>query len=77
MRLPTRLAPMLVFALAAAPLAARAQGDPLGGYVRQAMENNLSLRQERLSAERSSAAVREARGLLRPSVSFDARYSER
>ena len=74
---PTRLAPMLVLLCAAAPHAARAQGDPLGGYVRQAMENNLSLRQERLSAERSSAAVREARGLLRPSFSFDARYSER
>jgi outer membrane protein TolC len=68
---------MLVFALAAAaPHTALAQADPLGGYVRQAMENNLSLRQGRLSAERSSAAVRESRGLLLPTVSFDARYSE-
>jgi outer membrane protein TolC len=60
--------------LASAPL--RAQADPLGGYVRQAIEGNLGLRQERLAADRADAEVREARGLFLPSVAFDARYSE-
>ena len=75
MRSPIRLLPVLFLALAAAAPRSAAQGDPLGGYVRQAVENNLALRQGRLSAERSSAAAREARGLLLPTVSFDARYS--
>lgn len=60
---------------AAAPLAAQAH-DPLGGYVRQAVEGNLGLRQERLAADRAEAEVREARGLFLPTVAFDARYSE-
>ena len=59
-----------------APLTAQEPADPLGGYVRQALEGNLGLRQERLSADRADAAVREARGLYLPSVTFDARYSE-
>ncbi len=61
--------------LAVAPLRAQAH-DPLGGYVRQAIEGNLGLRQERLAADRAEAEVREARGLFLPSVAFDARYSE-
>jgi outer membrane protein TolC len=60
--------------LVTAPL--RAQADPLGGYVRQAIEGNLGLRQERLASDRADAEVREARGLFLPSVAFDARYSE-
>jgi outer membrane protein TolC len=60
---------------AGAPLRAQAN-DPLGGYVRQAIEGNLGLRQERLAADRAEAEVREARGLFLPSVAFDARYSE-
>ncbi|HLM66204.1 MAG TPA: TolC family protein, partial [Longimicrobium sp.] len=60
---------------AAAPLAAQ-DADPLGGYVRQALEGNLGLRQERLSADRAEAAVREARGLYLPNLTFDSRYSE-
>lgn len=59
-----------------APLGAQDPADPLGGYVRQALEGNLGLRQERLSADRAEAAVREARGLYLPSVTFDARYSK-
>jgi outer membrane protein TolC len=59
-----------------APAALTAQADPLGGYVRQAIEGNLGLRQERLAVDQADAAVREARGLMLPSVSVDARYSE-
>ena len=65
----------LLSSLIAAPLAAQAD-DPLGGYVRQAVEGNLGLRQERLAADRAEAEVREARGLFLPTVAFDARYSE-
>src|SRR5687767_8058988 len=75
------LAAALVLSLAAAPLAAQTapdppNPDPLGGYVRQALEGNLGLRQEQLSADRADAAVREARGLYLPSLTFDSRYSE-
>ena len=76
------LAAALPLSLAlAAPLAAQdapapASADPLGGYVRQALDGNLGLRQERLSADRAEAAVREARGLYLPNVTLDSRYSE-
>lgn len=59
----------------AAPLGAQS-ADPLGAYVRQAIDGNLGLRQERLAADRADAAVREARGLYLPSVTVDSRYSE-
>ena len=68
-------AALLSSSLFGAPLAAQAH-DPLGGYVRQAIEGNLGLRQERLAADRAEAEVREARGLFLPTVAFDARYSE-
>jgi outer membrane protein TolC len=68
-------AALLSSSLFGAPLAAQAH-DPLGGYVRKAMEGNLGLRQERLAADRAEAEVREARGLFLPTVAFDARYSE-
>lgn len=55
-----------------APLGAQ---DPLGDVVRAALEGNLGLRAERLAAERSGAAVAEARGAFLPRVSVDARYS--
>lgn len=67
-------AALLLFTFAT-PLAGQAN-DPLGGYVRQAMEGNLELRQERLAADRAGAQVREARGLFLPSVTLDSRYSE-
>ncbi|HEX2208320.1 MAG TPA: TolC family protein [Longimicrobium sp.] len=70
-----RVAGAALLFFAAAPVSAQAD-DPLGGYVRQAIEANLGLRQERLSAERADAEVREARGLFLPTVAFDARYSE-
>ena len=71
------LATALPLSLAlATPTAAQDAADPLGAYVRQALEGNLGLRQERLSADRAEAAVREARGLYLPSLTFDSRYSE-
>src|SRR5688500_6792870 len=76
----THTARMLAAALLSSSLlsapALRAQADPLGGYVRQAIEGNLGLRQERLAVDRAEAEVREARGLYLPTVGFDARYSE-
>jgi outer membrane protein TolC len=68
-------AALLAFCFAAGPATAQT-ADPLGGYVRQALEGNLGLRQERLAADRAGAEVREARGLYLPSVTFDTRYSE-
>jgi outer membrane protein TolC len=59
--------------LATAPAAA--QEGPLDPLVREAVRNNLGLRQERLEDARSEAAVRQARGLYLPAVSLDARYS--
>lgn len=71
----TRLAGAALLLFSAAPLGAQAN-DPLGGYVRQAIEGNLGLRRERLAADRAEAEVREARGQFLPTVAFDARYSE-
>jgi outer membrane protein TolC len=68
-------AALLSSSLFGAPLVAQAH-DPLGGYVRQAIDGNLGLRQERLAADRAEAEVRESRGLFLPTVAFDARYSE-
>jgi outer membrane protein TolC len=68
------LAATMLLAGSASSLAAQ-QGDPLAGYVREAIERNLSLRQERLAEQRSDAAVREARGLYLPNVTMDSRYS--
>jgi outer membrane protein TolC len=55
---------------------AAAQQGPLEPYVEEAVRANLGLRQERLAAERSGAAVGEARANLLPSLSLNARYSE-
>ena len=77
-RRPARaLAAALALSLSlAAPLIAQPSPDPLGAYVRLALDGNLGLRQERLAADRADAAVRESRGLFLPSVTFDSRYSE-
>ena len=50
--------------------------DPLAPIVAEALRNNLSLAQERLTESRADAAVREARARLLPSFTLDARYSE-
>lgn len=61
--------------LAAGSAPARAQAGPLDGYVREALQGNLGLRQQRMADARSEAQVRQARGLYLPTVTVDARYS--
>jgi outer membrane protein TolC len=60
--------------LSSAP--AGAQAGPLEAYIEEAVRSNLGLRQERLAAERSAAAVGEARSGFLPSLSLSARHSE-
>ncbi|MGH7614881.1 MAG: TolC family protein [Gemmatimonadales bacterium] len=50
--------------------------DPLGGFVTEALRNNLSLEAERLAERRSAAEVAEARGLFFPALTLDSRYSD-
>ena len=73
-----RLAPALLLSplllLGSAPLGAQ-QAGPLDAFVREALEKNAGLRQQRLADQRSEAALREARAHYLPSVSLDARYS--
>jgi len=74
-KLVTRFA--VVAVVLAAPPAALAQlSDPLGALVAEALRNNLGLKTERLTEDRVAAQLREARGLLLPSVTLDSRYSE-
>ncbi|MGH7470296.1 MAG: hypothetical protein ACRENP_20325, partial [Longimicrobiales bacterium] len=67
---------LFVIALIPTVRASAQQADPLGGLVREALQRNLGQRQQELQAERSDAAVRQARGLFLPSLTVDARYSE-
>lgn len=59
--------------------AARVQAqpsNPLDGYIRDALRANLSLKQDQLDEDRALAAVREARALRLPIVSFSSRRSQ-
>lgn len=47
----------------------------LSDYIQLGLENNLALQQERFSLEKSLQALREAKGMMLPSVSIEARYS--
>ena len=47
----------------------------LSDYIRIGLENNLALQQERFSLEKSLEALREAKGMMLPSISIEARYS--
>src|ERR1041385_6249285 len=49
--------------------------DPLGQLVAEALRTNLGLESERLAEHRTSAEVREARGLFLPSLGLQSRYS--
>lgn len=49
--------------------------DVLDDYVRYGIENNLALRQKEANYNKSIEALREARGLFYPDISFQARYS--
>jgi len=47
----------------------------LDDYVRQGLENNLALKQKQAGYEKSLEALKEARGLFYPTLSFNARYT--
>ncbi len=66
------LAPLLV----ALPLALQAQ-TPLDAYVDEGLSHSLTLAEDRLSLAEADAGVREARGRWLPSLTVNARYSER
>jgi len=59
------------------PAALAAQDRPLDRYVNEGLAANLTVRQQALSVDRSEVGVAEARGQLLPSLTFNARYSER
>jgi outer membrane protein TolC len=49
--------------------------DVLDEYIRTGIENNLTLQQKQSGYQKSILALREARGLFYPNLSFSARYS--
>ncbi len=49
--------------------------EALKEYIRYGIENNLALKQKQSGYEKSLAALREARGLFYPNISFNARYT--
>jgi outer membrane protein len=49
--------------------------DILDDYVRQGLDNNLALKQKQSGYEKSLEALREARSLFYPNISFNARYT--
>lgn len=71
MKYPTAL----LFALLFFANAISAQTTTLKGYIDHALANNIALQQKNLSYERSLQALKEAKGLFFPKVTFNARYS--
>ncbi len=57
------------------PLFAAAQSDLLDRYIEIGLQNNLALKQQEFSLQRSLQALEEARGMFLPSISIEARYS--
>src|SRR5688500_9955495 len=53
-----------------------AQAGPLDALVEEAVQKSRSVEQARLAVRQQEASVREAKGMLGPSVTFHARYSE-
>lgn len=53
-----------------------AQTNILDNYITEGLENNLALKQKQFSLNKSMSALDEARGLLFPSISINARYSK-
>ena len=52
-----------------------AQTDTLNYYLKTGLENNLALQQKQASYDKSMLAVKEARRMFYPGISFHARYS--
>ena len=53
----------------------KGQESPLEGYIEIALDQNLSLRQQKIDLEQNLAALEVARGMFMPSLQLDARYS--
>jgi outer membrane protein len=64
--------PTLFFCMITLPTHAQ---DILQTYIRQGLENNLSLKQKENGFRKSLEALKEARGLFYPSISVNARYT--
>ncbi len=47
----------------------------LDAYIKEALQNNLALKQKRFDFRKSMQALREARGMFFPSIGIEARYS--
>ncbi|MEM8889783.1 MAG: TolC family protein [Bacteroidota bacterium] len=56
-------------------LALQAQSPVLNEYIQLGIQNNRSLQTQQLSYEKSKAALREAKGMFMPYLSFNATYS--
>jgi len=57
------------------PLILPAQLSPMDAYVAEGLENNLVLRRQQLSYQKSLWALKEARALFLPKISFNATYT--
>jgi outer membrane protein TolC len=55
---------------------ARAQESMLENYIREAFKNNQGLQGQQLQLEKSMYALKEARALFLPNISFGASYSK-
>ena len=66
----------LSFVICLAAPAVRAQGPILEGYVKQGLQSNQALQQQRLTLEQSLESLREARGLFLPSVDVSVQANE-
>ncbi len=49
--------------------------EPLDSYIKYGLENNLSLKQKLYSYDKSIIALKQAKALFMPDISFNARYS--
>lgn len=49
--------------------------EVLNGYIKYGIENNLALQQKQAGYQKSIEALKEAKGLFYPNISFNARYS--
>jgi outer membrane protein TolC len=49
--------------------------EKLNEYIKMGLQNNLALKQQEISLERSLQVLREAKGMFLPSISIEARYS--
>ena len=56
-------------------LSLNGQDSPLQGYIEKALKSNLKLKQKQSNYRKSTYALKEAKGLFYPKLSFNARYS--